>query len=72
MTVEEKEECVLSSNRKDSGGFTVSKQDMEVRLRTLKETNTSVLESVDILLHVNSSPSDLRLSLSRYLLGIVR
>lgn len=44
LTVEEKEECVLSSNRKDSGGFTVSKQDMEVRLRILKETNTSVLD----------------------------
>lgn len=36
LTVEEKEEWVLSSNRKDKAGFTVSNQDMEVRLRTLQ------------------------------------
>lgn len=37
MTVEEKDEWVLSSNRKDNGGFTVSKQDIEVILRKLKQ-----------------------------------
>lgn len=46
MTVEEKEEWVLSSNRKDNAGFTVSKQTTEVRLRTVKETNTLVLDRI--------------------------
>lgn len=43
LTVEEKEEWVLSSNRKDNAAFAVSKQDAEVRLRTPKETNALVL-----------------------------
>lgn len=42
LTVEEKEEWVLSSNRKDSAAFAVSEGDTQVRLRTLKETKTSV------------------------------
>lgn len=46
LTVEEKEEWVLSSNRKDNAGFTVSKQTTEVRLRTVKETNTLVLDRI--------------------------
>lgn len=40
FTVEEKEEWVLSSNKKDNAAFTVSKQNMEVRLRTPKQTHT--------------------------------
>lgn len=36
LTVEEKEEWVLSSNRKDNAAFAVSKQDIEVRLKTLR------------------------------------
>lgn len=31
LTVEEKEEWVLSSNRKDSAGFTVSKQGGQIK-----------------------------------------
>lgn len=74
LTVEEKEEWVLSSNRKDNGGFTVSKQDMEVRFRTLKGTNTLVLDRRLPYWYKKrvSSPSGLHLSLSRYLLGMVR
>lgn len=41
LTVEEKEEWVLSSNRKGRAAFAVSKGDTEVRLRTLQETKTS-------------------------------
>lgn len=42
LTVEEKEEWVLSSNRKDSGGLTVSEQGMQVRLRSPEMTNTTL------------------------------
>lgn len=74
MTVEEKEEWVLSSNRKDNAAFAVSKQDVEVRLRTPKETNTLILDRIWAFCCYNRllSPSGLRLSFSRYLLGMVR
>lgn len=65
LTVEEKEEWVLSSNRKDNAAFAVSKQDMEVRLKLLRRRLRS-------LATVKASPSGLRRSFNRYLLGMVR
>lgn len=64
LTVEEKEECVLSSNRKDNAAFAVSEPDNDFRPNRHLATR--------LLLNWGSSPSGLRLSFSRYLFGIVR
>lgn len=62
--MEEKEECVLSSNRKDNAAFAGSGQD-----------KFSLTEAAFVLRAAAkraASPSGLRLSLNRYLFGMVR
>lgn len=67
LTVEENEEWVLSSNRKDSGGFTESEHGDQINRgeQYSTELDYALPETV-------YPPSGLRRSFSRYLFGMVR